>query len=374
MRGRLLMAIDIDKLVDLVSFKLAACHKSSRGRRKRYRQYKRADAAASQGESLGGAFGRFIGASLLGTAAQMSPSMLYKGLFRSPAAAEDIAANPTITGFAGDVSKTLNKAGIEHDLFIRGQHIDPATGNPGTRILPELSGAASKDLSHAVGEMTGTHPGRPFVTDGNYNAFINLADNHAGILGHEAGHLRNMKDLSKLLGSEGVHRAYRIMRSPGLQGVSGLAAAAVGGLASKDSFAGQNAWALPLLAGLPVVSEEGIASLRGLNMLRKSQGLLSALKASPRLGAALGTYMGAGAGGALTAYLLNRWKPGANGSGTSIVNSGDKPMVLPKPSVSSADVSNGINPYLAGALRAGLWGAAGYGLYRLLRGKKKKKN
>jgi hypothetical protein len=83
-------------------------------------------------------------------------------------------------------------------------------------------------------------------------------------------------------------------------------------LLDKDSTAGQQAYLAPLLASSPLIAEEGIASIRGLNQIRQAKGLLHSLRSAPRLAGAFGTYASSAAiAPALAAYLINRWKPSA---------------------------------------------------------------
>lgn len=137
---------------------------------------------------------------------------------------------------------------------------------------------------------------------------------HAGVMSHEAGHIANFHDKKRLLnffmrndgkadasllGLQTISRGVLPKWSP----IAGIGLAALG---SKEM--GRYAWALPLLGAAPLVGEEGLASLRGLNEIRRTRGMGAALAASPALGKALLTYASLPAGMSLAAYLVNRWK------------------------------------------------------------------
>jgi len=134
------------------------------------------------------------------------------------------------------------------------------------------------------------------------------------ILMHEAGHAANANDLAKVLGRKGststlaasrlLHRGIppRGTRLP-------LGTLAIAAAADKDSTLGRNAWAIPLVASAPVLTEEALASIRGSLALRKAKGLAAVRRGIPGLAAALGTYAARPLGTALSAYLMNRLKP-----------------------------------------------------------------
>ena len=138
-----------------------------------------------------------------------------------------------------------------------------------------------------------------------------------GTLLHEGGHLANFRDIwggtARLIGdtsrdkkrSHQLARLLLALRVPVATG-GAILGTGIGMYANKEW--GDKAWTLPLLAGAPLVAEEGIASARGLNALRKAKGLGAALRGVPRLGAGLATYAALPVGGGLAAYLANRWK------------------------------------------------------------------
>jgi len=147
------------------------------------------------------------------------------------------------------------------------------------------------------------------------------------VFAHETGHLANWNTLYKCLSKVvGEDRAANIMRhyvvnssrlhrlhvrniplpAPGLPGLVGIGA---GMISDKDSMLGNAAWTLPWIGSTPKLLEEGLASARGLNALRKTQSLAAALKGTPRMLGAFGTYASLPAAASLIAYLANRWKP-----------------------------------------------------------------
>ena len=139
--------------------------------------------------------------------------------------------------------------------------------------------------------------------------------NHAGIMAHEAGHIANFHDKKRLLNfflrndaasDAALSNLGQLTRGdmPFYSQASGVGLAA---LASKDL--GRHAWALPLLGSAPLIGEEALASLRGLNEIRQQRGLGAAISATPALAKALATYAAMPAGMSLAAYLINRWKP-----------------------------------------------------------------
>jgi hypothetical protein len=127
-------------------------------------------------------------------------------------------------------------------------------------------------------------------------------------MAHEAGHLFNHQDINKMLGEKTGRRLNNVLRSSLFHGGSALASVLAGGLLPRDSFVGRNAWVLPLLTSAPMVGEEAVASLRGLNFVRKKRGIGAAIREAIPLAGALGTYAAIGVAPAVAAYLANRLK------------------------------------------------------------------
>lgn len=138
--------------------------------------------------------------------------------------------------------------------------------------------------------------------------------NHPGVMMHEGGHIANFHDQKNAL------RFFLRNDDKADAAVSGLSqyargvmpfysqAAGVGLAALGSKEFGRHAWAIPLLGAAPLVGEEGLASLRGLNEIRRQRGMGAALSATPGLLKALSTYAAMPAGMSLAAYLINRFK------------------------------------------------------------------
>jgi hypothetical protein len=148
----------------------------------------------------------------------------------------------------------------------------------------------------------------------NKQSIVYSAAESPGILAHEAGHLLNMDTMRKHLGKNSA-ATYAKLRQPALLMAASALGIGASALSDKDSTLGQNAWMLPLAAGVPTVAEEYAATVRGLNALGK--GLAepgkkfnwgAVAKHGVRPGLAGLSYAGLAAAPALSAYFINRTK------------------------------------------------------------------
>ena len=106
-----------------------------------------------------------------------------------------------------------------------------------------------------------------------------------GMVAHETGHIKNYENLRKLK----IDPRTAILLGRVAAPLAGLAGAAYK-LKDRDSDTISNAWKPIALGFTPTLVDEGAASVRGLNSVRKLLGSKAALKELPKLLAAFGTY------------------------------------------------------------------------------------
>jgi len=188
----------------------------------------------------------------------------------------------------------LRKKGIEPKIMVGPQH----------KMMPDV-----RDLSRSLCGAFAT-PG-PWISSiaGVPEDTIHSSRQSPGILMHEAGHVANYHGLRRMFGHNPA--AIGMMSRTPLARLGALAGVGLGAVAGKDTSAGENAWKIPLVLGTPLVAEEATATLRGLNALRRIQGLKVALRHAPRPLVGLAAYGMLPLSTSVAASLMNRWKPDA---------------------------------------------------------------
>lgn len=150
----------------------------------------------------------------------------------------------------------------------------------------------------------------------NYKPDTIFSDrNHTGVMMHEGGHIANFHTKKNLINAfvGDDDKADRITTQIGgfTRGAMPFygSAAGVGLAAFGSKRLGRHAWALPLLGAAPLVGEETLAHIRGINEIRRQQGMGAAMSNVPTALKALGTYAAWPAGMSLAAWMMNRLKP-----------------------------------------------------------------
>jgi len=191
------------------------------------------------------------------------------------------------------------------------------TLKPHQQIIEKWLGKKGIKPTFFVGPLHKMPPGIQETSRRNGGAFANArmgnvihsSRSSPGTLMHEAGHLANYNTLRRMFGHTTALRIMLLRVPLALLGAAtGLGAGAVAG---KDTPAGENTWVIPLAAGTPLVAEEATATLRGMNALRRAQGLKAALKHSRAPLAGLATYAMLPLSTSVASSLMNRWKPDA---------------------------------------------------------------
>ena len=231
-----------------------------------------------------------------------------------------LAANLGLGAFHTD--KTLN-SNYRHQKIIR-DWLKPKNITP--NFITEAPKNRVEKLFH------GFTTGGAYAVPGNMGSAIGVPSNTIfsarktpAALYHEAGHLANYNSIQSRLASKyGPEKAHKLTESfykltrPGKGFTTIPSAASKGSLglalaaplfADKDSPLATASMLAPWVGAAPMIAEEGIASVRGLNALRRVDGLAAALRRVPRLGGALASYASLPAGISLSAYLMNRWRP-----------------------------------------------------------------
>jgi len=115
------------------------------------------------------------------------------------------------------------------------------------------------------------------------NTIFNSKD-HAGMMAHEGGHIANHYTKKKLFkavlrNENAADTAASLTNSVGTLSHLGsvFASPLVAAFAPVNSSAARNAWKMPLYGGAYTLAGEGVASLRGLNEIRRQRGIGAAL-------------------------------------------------------------------------------------------------
>ena len=127
------------------------------------------------------------------------------------------------------------------------------------------------------------------------------------VMMHEAGHAQNMHNISNVIGRRGMVGAYRAANDY-LPTIGNISGPTIGVMVDKDSTLGRNAWMIPLGMAAPQLTEEAVASARGMAGHRRMQGSRAALRGIPGSLAGLGAYAKWPLVSALATYFANQVK------------------------------------------------------------------
>ena len=174
--------------------------------------------------------------------------------------------------------------------------LDPVLTSSDAR---KLLSQANKGLKRKISPVSLPSVGFPqgAYSPGTHQIF-SFGDQKAGLLAHEFGHAKNFQGPYREMSRFNKLRAH--LHNPKLMYASGILPLI--GAASDDEQI-QDAAPLSALLMVPMLLEEGAASLRGLYDVTKSLGLKRGLKAAPGLAAAWATYASIPA---LSAYMAKR--------------------------------------------------------------------
>lgn len=157
-----------------------------------------------------------------------------------------------------------------------------------------------KSLPKKIQRATNFHPLGRYIQEG---ADVLTTNKNPGIAAHEMGHLSGRAVNSKLYNK--VQALSRVGAGGGVLGLASSVPAAYMSATSaskdpEDKSKGQEMIRKGVTYGpgavmAPTLFEEGRASTKGFNLLRKTRGLRTALKSLPTMGAGFGTYATAAA-------------------------------------------------------------------------------
>lgn len=107
-------------------------------------------------------------------------------------------------------------------------------------------------------------------------------------LGHEMGHVKNVERLANMVGENRIHKVRKVQKA--IAGAAKITTPLLSGIAATEEDPSWSSAGINMALHSPKLLDEGMASARAFNVLRKKEGLRGGFKSSKNLIPAFATY------------------------------------------------------------------------------------